>query len=258
MARIHAAEVRADDDEGGRAAQGFQPILDGCRPLKIWHHEARLLVSISADAHQGNYLHYGVREFAMSAIGNGVALHGGFIPYTGTFLVFSEYARNAVRMAALMGVRQIFVYPHHSIGLGEDGPTHQAVEQGATLRLLPNLAVWRPCDAVETTVAWKAAAERADGPSALLLTRQNVPNQARSADQLALVERGGYVLRDCEGEPAVILIATGSEVELAAAAHDALTADGVAVRLVSMPCVEVFEIPATVTPAPVMAAAAQK
>ncbi len=189
----------------------------------------------------GNYLHYGVREFGMTAIGNGIALHGGFIPYTGTFLTFSDYARNAVRMAALMGIRQVLVYTHDSIGLGEDGPTHQAVEHAACLRLIPNVAVWRPCDAVETVAAWKAAVKRADGPTALLLTRQNVAHQERSASQLALIERGGYVLRDCEGQPSVILIATGSEVEIAAAARDALAADGIAARLVSMPCVEAFD-----------------
>jgi len=189
----------------------------------------------------GNYVHYGVREFAMTAICNGIALHGGFIPYNGTFLTFSDYARNAVRMAALMRVRQVLVYTHDSIGLGEDGPTHQAVEHAATLRLVPNLDVWRPCDAVETVAAWKAALRRADGPTALLLTRQNVPRQERSGSQLALVERGGYVLRDCDGPPSVILIATGSEVAIADAARVALAAEGVAARLVSMPCVEAFD-----------------
>jgi len=189
----------------------------------------------------GNYVYFGVREFAMSAMCNGIALHGGFIPYCGTFLVFSDYARNAVRMAALMGVRNVFVYTHDSIGLGEDGPTHQAVEQTSSLRLLPNLCVWRPCDAAETAAAWRAAVERSDGPSALLLSRQNLEPQPRTSSQLALIARGGYVLRDCEGEPGAVIIATGSEVEIAAEAHAALTAEGIAVRLVSMPCTEAFD-----------------
>ena len=197
--------------------------------------------TLDAGSPGGNYLYYGVREFAMSAIGNGIALHGGLIPYAGTFLVFSEYARNALRMAALMGLRNVFVYTHDSIGLGEDGPTHQAVEQASTLRLLPNMSVWRPCDAVETLVAWKAALLRDDGPTCLLLSRQTLPHQPRSGAQLALVERGGYVLRDCEGEPQVILIATGSEVGIAAEATDALAAEGVAARLVSMPSTDVFD-----------------
>jgi transketolase len=196
---------------------------------------------IDANSPGGNYLNYGVREFAMSAIGSGIALHGGFIPYSGTFLVFSEYARNALRMAALMKIRNIFVYTHDSIGLGEDGPTHQAVEQAATLRLMPNMCVWRPCDAVETMAAWKSALQRADGPSCLLLSRQNLAAQSRTGAQLALIERGAYVLRDSEGEASAIIIATGSEVEIAAAACDALSAEGIAVRLVSMPCAEVFD-----------------
>ncbi len=196
---------------------------------------------LDAEHPSGNYVYFGVREFGMSAICNGIALHGGYIPYCGTFLVFSEYARNALRMAALMGLRNVFVYTHDSIGLGEDGPTHQAVEQTSTLRLLPNMVVWRPCDAVETLAAWKAALERATGPTALLLSRQNLAHQPRTSAQLALIERGGYVLRECEGEPRAILIATGSEVEIAAAAHEALTAEGIAVRLVSMPCTEAFD-----------------
>ena len=189
----------------------------------------------------GNYLYYGVREFAMSAIGNGIALHGGFIPYSGTFLVFSDYARNALRMAALMRLRNIFIYTHDSIGLGEDGPTHQAVEHTATLRLMPNMHVWRPCDAVETMVAWKAALERSDGPTSLLLSRHNLEHQSRTSAQLALIERGAYVLADCQGEPDAVLIATGSEVMIAARAQAILAGEGRAVRLVSMPCCEAFD-----------------
>ncbi len=195
---------------------------------------------VTADDGDGNYIYYGVREFAMTAIQNGLALHGGFLPYGGTFLVFSDYARNAVRMAALMKLRNIMVYTHDSIGLGEDGPTHQPVEHLASLRLIPGLDVWRPCDSVETAAAWRAAIERADGPSCLVLTRQGLPCQERNAEQLGEISRGGYVLRDCDGEPELLLLATGSEVELAAQAWDRLTAGGVRVRLVSLPCVEVF------------------
>ncbi|MBV1875658.1 MAG: transketolase [Cycloclasticus sp.] len=189
----------------------------------------------------GNYLHYGVREFGMSAIQNGIALHGGFIPYGATFLTFSDYARNAVRMAALMKLRNIFVYTHDSIGLGEDGPTHQSVEHVSSLRLIPNLNVWRPCDAVESAVAWKSAVDSENTPSALIFTRQNVQHQERSAKQLALIAKGGYVLKDCDGEPQVILMGTGSEVELATAGAERLTADGIKVRVVSMPCTDVFD-----------------
>jgi len=188
----------------------------------------------------GNYLHYGVREFAMSAIMNGLALHGGFIPYGGTFLVFSDYARNAVRMAALMGIGSIFVYSHDSIGLGEDGPTHQPIEHANALRAIPRLDVWRPCDAAETAVAWVVAVERRDGPSCLLLTRQGLPQQPRDAATLDNVRRGGYVLVDCAGTPEAILIATGSEVALAAGVIATLNAEGRRLRLVSMPCAEVF------------------
>jgi len=194
----------------------------------------------AADA-SGNYLYYGVREFAMSAIMNGIALHGGLIPYGGTFLVFMEYARNAVRMAALMKQRVIFVYTHDSIGLGEDGPTHQPVEQLASLRLTPNMHTWRPCDAVETAVAWKCALARTDGPSALVFSRQNLPHQTRSTVQLGLIERGAYVLEDCAGLPELILLATGSEVALVMRAAQELTARGRRVRVVSMPSTEVFD-----------------
>ena len=185
-----------------------------------------------------NYIFFGVREFAMNAICNGIALHGGFIPYTGTFLMFSEYGRNALRMAALMGQRVISVFTHDSIGLGEDGPTHQAVEQTATLRLMPNMSVWRPCDAVESMVAWKAAIERRDGPTSLLFSRQGLPHQPRTPEQVAAIERGGYVLR--EGGDA-ILIATGSEVGIAMEAAALLSGRGIEARVVSMPSTDVFE-----------------
>ena len=185
-----------------------------------------------------NYIYFGVREFAMTAICNGIALHGGFIPYTGTFLMFSEYARNALRMAALMGQRVISVFTHDSIGLGEDGPTHQAVEQTATLRLMPNMSVWRPCDAVESMVAWKTAIERHEGPTSLLFSRQGLPHQSRTPEQIAAIARGGYVLR--EGSDA-LLIATGSEVGIAMGAAALLAARGIEARVVSMPSTDVFE-----------------
>lgn len=188
----------------------------------------------------GNYLHYGVREFGMSAMMNGIALYSGLIPYGATFLVFMEYARNAVRMASLMKQRALFVYTHDSIGLGEDGPTHQPVEQIASLRMTPNLETWRPCDTVESAVSWKASIERTDGPSALIFTRQNVQHQARDAAQVANITKGGYVLRDCAGTPDAIVIATGSEVELATAAAEQMVAKGKKVRVVSMPCAERF------------------
>ncbi|PZQ12048.1 MAG: transketolase [Rhodanobacter denitrificans] len=194
-------------------------------------------------AQPGNYLHYGVREFGMAAAMNGIALHGGYLPFGGTFLVFSDYARNAIRMAALMRQRVIHVLTHDSIGVGEDGPTHQPVEHAASLRLIPNLDVWRPCDRVETLVAWISAVERVGhdaGPSALLLSRQNLPAQALDRDRRACVRRGGYVLRDAPDACAVI-VATGSEVALATEAADALAADGVAVRVVSMPCTALFD-----------------
>ncbi|EGT5186753.1 transketolase [Cronobacter sakazakii] len=189
----------------------------------------------------GNYIHYGVREFGMTAIANGIAHHGGFAPYTATFLMFVEYARNAARMAALMKARQIMVYTHDSIGLGEDGPTHQAVEQLASLRLTPNFSTWRPCDQVETAVAWKAAIERHNGPTALILSRQNLAQIERSPQQLKDVARGGYILKDAGGKPDLILIATGSEVEIAVQAAEKLRGDGVAVRVVSLPSTDVFD-----------------
>ncbi|MGY3946965.1 transketolase [Aeromonas allosaccharophila] len=197
--------------------------------------------SLTNDDASGNYIHYGVREFGMSAIMNGIALHGGFIPYGATFMMFMEYARNALRMAALMKQRVIFVYTHDSIGLGEDGPTHQPVEQIASLRLTPNMSTWRPCDQVESAIAWKHAIERTDGPTSLIFSRQNLAQMDRTAKQLADTAKGGYVLKDCAGTPELILIATGSEVELAVAAFDQLTAKGRAVRVVSLPCTDVFD-----------------
>jgi len=205
----------------------------------------------------GNYVFYGVREFGMSAIMNGMALHGGFKPYGATFLMFMEYARNAIRMAALMKLPAIFVYTHDSIGLGEDGPTHQPVEQIAALRVTPNLDNWRPCDQVESAIAWRSAVERQDGPSTLIFSRQGLAQQARSESQVADVAKGGYTLCDCDGQPELILIATGSEVSIAVDAFNALTEQGKKVRVVSMPSTDVFErqsaqykesvLPATVT-----------
>jgi len=196
----------------------------------------------SADTPDGNYIYYGVREFGMTAINNGLALHGGFIPYGGTFLIFSDYARNAIRMSALIRQRVIHVLTHDSIGLGEDGPTHQPIEQAGSLRLIPNLSVWRPCDAVETAVAWQQALARADGPSALLLSRQNLAHQTRSNEQLANIERGGYVLLDSDGEPELILIATGSEVGLAVGVATNMNGEGHNIRVVSMPCTDRFDV----------------
>jgi transketolase len=199
----------------------------GCQP--IHRHE------------QANYISYGVREFGMSAIMNGVALHGGLFPFGGTFLMFSEYARNALRMSALMKIRVVYVFTHDSIGLGEDGPTHQPVEQTATLRMIPNMSVWRPCDTTETLVAWQAGVEKMNGPTSLILSRQNLPFVARSEAQIADIRKGGYVVSDCEGTAKVVLIATGSEVELALKAQEALKADGIAARVVSMPCTNEFD-----------------
>ncbi|MEA9389029.1 transketolase [Acerihabitans sp. TG2] len=204
--------------------------------LTIWSKS----VSI-ADEASGNYIHYGVREFGMTAIANGIAHHGGFVPYTATFLMFVEYARNAVRMAALMKARQIMVYTHDSIGLGEDGPTHQPVEQLASLRLTPNMSTWRPCDQVETAVAWQQAIERHDGPTALILSRQNLAQQDRTSRQLADIARGGYILKDTNGVPELIIIATGSEVALAVAAWETLATEGRMVRVVSLPSTNVFD-----------------
>ena len=196
---------------------------------------------VTGDDAAGNYLYFGVREFGMTAICNGISLHGGFIPYSGTFLTFSDYARNALRMAALMKAQNILVYTHDSIGLGEDGPTHQPVEHTASLRIMPNMRVWRPCDAVETAVAWRDALDNRDGPTSLILTRQGLPHQTRNADQIAAIGRGGYVLSDSDGTPDIILIATGSEVALAMSAAEVLATDGVNARVVSMPSTGVFD-----------------
>ncbi|WGE85964.1 transketolase [Actinobacillus equuli] len=206
--------------------------------LTLWSGSKPIRADHNVD---GNYINYGVREFGMSAIMNGIALHGGFIPYGATFLMFYEYAHNAVRMAALMKQRSLFVYTHDSIGLGEDGPTHQPVEQTASLRFIPNLETWRPADQVESAVAWKAAVERKDAPSALIFTRQNLAQQERTAEQLANVARGGYVLKDSAGTPDLILIATGSEVDLAMKAAAELETEGKNVRVVSMPSTNVFD-----------------
>jgi len=198
-------------------------------------------VPISGDDAAGNYVWFGVREFAMTAICNGLRLHGGWLPYSGTFLTFSDYSRNALRMAALMKIQTVLVYTHDSIGLGEDGPTHQPVEHTSSLRLMPNMSVWRPCDTVETAVAWRYAIERQNGPTSLVLTRQGVPYQERSATQVEQIARGGYVLKDTDGLPDIVLIATGSEVQLAVSAAEKLAADGVKARVVSMPSTDVFE-----------------
>ncbi len=198
-------------------------------------------VHMDVKEHTGNYISYGVREFGMSAIMNGLALHGGFIPYAGTFLAFADQAKNALRLAAIMGIRVVWVLTHDSIGVGEDGPTHQPVEQLGMLRLMPNFHLWRPCDTVETAVAWISALEDARTPSGLSLSRQNLPFCQRSQEQVAAIARGGYVLRDCEGTPEIIIMATGSEVGLALETADQLTADGRKARVVSMPCAEVFD-----------------
>ena len=241
-----AAPVTATRQSSQSALNAFSPhlpeMLGGSADLtgsnNTWAVNSK---GITRDDASGNYVWYGVREFGMSAIMNGVALHGGFLPYGGTFLVFSDYARNAARMSALMQVPVTYVWTHDSIGLGEDGPTHQPVEHVASLRLIPNFTVWRPCDALEAHVAWVDAIERRNGPTALILTRQALPHYARTADQVEAVRRGGYVLSDCEGAPEVVLIGTGSEVQLAAEAAVALTAAGRRVRVVSMPSTSVFD-----------------
>ncbi len=228
------------------AIEGFAKILPeifggsadlGCSNMTEWS----TYRPMRADKPNANYVNYGVREFGMSAIMNGIALHGGFIPFGATFLMFSEYARNALRMASLMKIRSIFVYTHDSIGLGEDGPTHQPVEQTATLRLIPGIQVWRPCDAVETTVSWKSAFERQDGPSILVFSRQNLPHVPRTEQQISDISRGGYVISDSIGQPEAIIIATGSEVELALKAADELKAAGKNIRVVSMPSTNIFD-----------------
>jgi transketolase len=247
IAEVNAkAETVATRKASQNTLNGFGPLLPELiggsadlagSNLTIWSGSK----PVSAANGDGNYIYFGVREFGMSAILNGLALHGGFVPYGATFLMFSEYARNALRMAALMKVQSIFVYTHDSIGLGEDGPTHQAVEQISTLRLIPRMSVWRPCDTVESAIAWRAAIEKRDGPSCLVFSRQGLPFQQRSPQQLADIARGGYVLKDCDGTPEAILIATGSEVGLAMEAAAALDDQGRRIRVVSMPATDVFD-----------------
>jgi transketolase len=247
---VAAVDAKAETIASRKASQntlgGFGPLLPELMGgsadlagsnLTLW----KGCKDVNAPGHDGNYIYYGVREFGMSAIMNGLALHGGFKPYGATFLMFSEYARNALRMAALMKSPTIFVYTHDSIGLGEDGPTHQPVEQTATLRMIPNMQVWRPCDAVESAVCWKAAIERKDGPSTLIFSRQNLPHIPRTADQIAAIAKGAYVVSGGEGVPEAIIIATGSEVELAVKAAESLAAKGRKIRVVSMPSTNVFD-----------------
>ena len=226
LASIEAYAAQLPELFGGSADLGCSNLTEwsGYQPLR-------------SHTQGGNYINYGVREFGMSAIMNGISLHSGMIPFGATFLTFSDYARNAIRMAALMKIRSIFVFTHDSIGLGEDGPTHQSIEQVPTLRMIPNLAVWRPCDTVESAVAWAAAIERTDGPTSLIFSRQKLPHQPRTAKQIAAIRRGGYILQDCPGTPECILIATGSEVGLAVSAA---AASGKQIRIVSMPCTQVF------------------
>ncbi len=241
-----AGETKATRQASLAAIEAYSPLLPelfggsadlGCSNLTEWSGYKPM----RADAPQSNYINYGVREFGMSAIMNGIVLHGGFIPFGATFLMFSEYARNALRMAALMKIQSIFVYTHDSIGLGEDGPTHQAIEQIPTLRMIPNMQVWRPCDIVESAVCWKAAIEYREGPSSLVFSRQGLPHQRRSPEQIEAISRGGYILKDCDGTPEAIIIATGSEVELAmnAAESEALVERNI--RVISMPSTNVFD-----------------
>ena len=243
---VAAADTVATRKASQQALEGYGPVLPELiggsadlagSNLTLWSGS----VPVTAADASGNYIYFGVREFGMSALCNGIVLHGGLVPYCATFLVFSDYARNALRMAALMKIRSIFVYTHDSIGLGEDGPTHQAVEQTATLRLIPNMSLWRPCDTVETAVAWRMALERHNGPTCLLFSRQNLDFQVRDEQQIQAISRGGYVLRDCEGTPEAIIIATGSEVGLAVDAAARLNSQGRRVRVVSMPSTDVFD-----------------
>ncbi len=228
LASIEAYAAALPELFGGSADLGCSNLTEwsGYKPMR-------------AETPAANYINYGVREFGMSAIMNGVALHGGFIPFGATFLMFSEYARNALRMAALMKKRSIFVYTHDSIGLGEDGPTHQPVEQIPTLRMIPNMAVWRPCDAVESAVAWQQAVERKDGPTCLIFSRQGLPHQPRTSAQISDITKGGYILKDCAGTPDAIIIATGSEVALAVGAAEQMK--GKKIRVVSMPSTNLFD-----------------
>src|SRR5713226_8403058 len=250
IAQVNAkAETIASRKASQNTLNGFGPklpeLLGGSADLTgsnltSWSGSKGL--SLSKDNPGGNYIYYGVREFGMSAMMTGIARHGGFIPYGGTFLTFSDYARNAVRMAGLMKQRVLFVYTHDSIGLGEDGPTHQPVEHLASLRLIPNMSVWRPCDAVESAAAWKGAIDHSDGPSYLVFSRQNLAHQARNAAQIAAIARGGYILSEAsQGSPQAILIATGSEVGIAMEAQKLLASKGKHVRVVSMPNTRVFD-----------------
>jgi transketolase len=238
------AESLATRQASLKSIEGYAPLLPeifggsadlGCSNLTEWSGYKPM----RADTPDSNYVNYGVREFGMSAIMNGIALHGGFIPFGATFLMFSEYARNALRMASLMKVQSIFVYTHDSIGLGEDGPTHQAIEQIPTLRMIPGMSVWRPCDTVESAVCWKAAIEKQDGPSCLIFSRQGLPHQQRSSEQIANISKGGYVLKDCDGTPDAIIIATGSEIALAVGAAEQLSDKKI--RVVSMPSTTAFD-----------------
>ena len=241
-----AAETKATRQASLAAIEAYSPLLPelfggsadlGCSNLTEWSG----FKPMRAETPESNYINYGVREFGMSAMLNGIVLHGGFIPFGATFLMFSEYARNALRMAALMKIQSIFVYTHDSIGLGEDGPTHQAIEQIPTLRMIPNMRVWRPCDTVESAVSWKAAIEHRDGPSCLIFSRQGLPHMRRSAEQITAISRGGYILKDCEGTPEAIIIATGSEVVLAMNAADSEALAERNIRVVSMPSTTVFD-----------------
>ncbi|ACL73966.1 transketolase [Thioalkalivibrio sulfidiphilus HL-EbGr7] len=245
-ATIDKAETIASRKASQNAIGGYAPalpeLLGGSADLAgsnltLWKGSK----GVSKEDGDGNYVFYGVREFGMAAIMNGIALHGGFIPYGGTFLIFSDYARNGMRMSALTKQRVIYVLTHDSIGLGEDGPTHQPIEQVSSLRIIPNMSLWRPCDAVETAVAWKAGIERTSGPTSLILSRQNLPHQARSAEQVASIAKGGYILKDTDGTPDAIIIATGSEVGIAMEAAESLAGKGRKVRVVSMPCADLFD-----------------
>ena len=241
-----AAETKATRQASLAAIEAYAPLLPelfggsadlGCSNLTEWSG----FKPMRADAPESNYVNYGVREFGMSAMVNGIVLHGGFIPFGATFLMFSEYARNALRMAALMKIQSIFVYTHDSIGLGEDGPTHQAIEQIPTLRMIPDMHLWRPCDTVESAVSWKAAIEHREGPTCLIFSRQGLPHMRRSAEQITAISRGGYILKDCEGTPEAIIIATGSEVELAMKAAESEALADRNIRVVSMPSTTVFD-----------------
>ena len=247
IAEVDAAAESTSTRKASLASiEAYSPLLPelfggsadlGCSNLTEWSG----FKPMRSESAQSNYINYGVREFGMSAMMNGIVLHGGFIPFGATFLMFSEYARNAIRMAALMKVQSIFVYTHDSIGLGEDGPTHQAVEQLPTLRMIPGMQVWRPCDKVESVVCWKAAIERRDGPSCLVFSRQDLPHQSRSSEQIQAIAKGGYILKDCLGTPEAIIIATGSEVELAMGAAESEALVERNIRVVSMPSTNVFD-----------------